>query len=95
MVVLGLDAVDGLHVEGVRPTGAACNWRRTALTGGAEARRPPAEGYHGAISELAELSGVSPGMLRDIRRGDRRPSEKTLEAIAGALERMLEQSEDS
>ncbi len=45
-----------------------------------------------SIPDLAKRSGVSPGMLRDIRRGDRRPSAKTLEAIAEALARALEES---
>ncbi len=43
-----------------------------------------------SIPELAERSGVSPRMLRNLRKGDRRPSAKTLEAIAAALVRMLE-----
>ena len=43
-----------------------------------------------SITRLAELSGVSERMLRDLRQGTRRPSAETLEAIAGALGRMLD-----
>ncbi len=43
-----------------------------------------------SIPELAERSGVSPRMLRNLLKGDRRPSAKTLEAIAAALLRLLE-----
>jgi len=45
-----------------------------------------------SIAKVADLSGVSPRMLRDIRQGTRRPSAKTLEAITGALGRLLDEA---
>jgi hypothetical protein len=45
-----------------------------------------------SISELAARSGVSERMLRSVRQGTRRPSEKVLEAIIEALAEMLDDS---
>jgi hypothetical protein len=45
-----------------------------------------------SISELAARSGVSSRMLRNLRRGDRRPSAKALEAIIEALVQMLDEA---
>jgi hypothetical protein len=45
-------------------------------------------------AKLAELSGVSPRMIRALRRGDRRPSAKTVEAITEALVRVLNDRHD-
>ena len=42
------------------------------------------------LRNLAEKSGVSERMLRDLRRGRRRPSARTLETIVEALGRMLD-----
>jgi hypothetical protein len=42
-----------------------------------------------SITELARQSGVSERMLRYLREGKRQPSREKLEAIAGALGRML------
>ena len=46
-----------------------------------------------SIPKLAELSGVSPEMLRKIRRGERRPSAKTLRAIMATLRQVLDEGE--
>jgi transcriptional regulator with XRE-family HTH domain len=58
--------------------------------GGREAIRPHLDRV--SISELSARSGVSERMLRYLRRGERRASEKTLEAIDPALVRMLDAS---
>jgi hypothetical protein len=41
------------------------------------------------ISDLATLSGISPRMIRNLRKGDRRPGRGTRKAITEALVRML------
>jgi hypothetical protein len=46
-----------------------------------------------SIAKLADLSGVSPEMLGKIRRGERRPSAKTLGAIMAARGQMLDEAE--
>jgi DNA-binding transcriptional regulator YiaG len=46
-----------------------------------------------SISKLATRSGVSARMLRNLRKGDRRPSAETLEAIIDALVQMLDEDE--
>ncbi|MBW1689095.1 MAG: helix-turn-helix transcriptional regulator [Deltaproteobacteria bacterium] len=46
-----------------------------------------------SIPKLADLSGVSPEMLRKIRQGERRPSAKTLRAIMEGLAQMLDEAE--
>jgi hypothetical protein len=46
-----------------------------------------------SIAKVADLSGVSPRMLRDIRQGTRRPSAKRLGAITAALAQMLDEAE--
>jgi hypothetical protein len=46
-----------------------------------------------SIPELAELSGVSPEMLRKVRRGERRPSAQRRVAIIKALAEMLDGGE--
>jgi hypothetical protein len=45
------------------------------------------------IVKLATLSGVSPEMLRKVRRGERRPSAKTAGAIMDALGWLLDETE--
>ena len=47
------------------------------------------------IPKLSKESNVSEQMLRNLRKGDRWPSAKTLASIAGALARMLERSKSS
>ncbi len=46
-----------------------------------------------SIPRLSALSGVSPRMLRNLRKGDRRPSAKVLGAIMRALAQMLDEAE--
>ena len=48
-----------------------------------------------SLSKLAELSGLTPRMLRYLRNGDRKPSAKKFQAIVAALVSMLDGSEDS
>ena len=45
------------------------------------------------IVKLASLSGVSPEMLRKVRRGQRRLSAKKLGAVMGAVGRLLDETE--
>jgi transcriptional regulator with XRE-family HTH domain len=48
-----------------------------------------------SISELAALSGVSERMFRSLRKGERRPSAKTLQKITAVLAQLLDEAEGS
>jgi hypothetical protein len=90
----GRGTLAGLSKRAVAPT-LSCPYFADMPTAREEAVRRALELIPGSIRALAEEAGLSEGLLRKIRDGERRATQTTVEALADALSRWASRNSEA